>query len=310
MALPAAVAARANRASDLIREAETRRSGMPAAATPATPAAAADAASLQKKLEDTLAELKKAQDALQTLQGKYNAELPRAQAELRKATSDLKSATEKAAKLDADLKKKIETGEVTSLTPEMRKLLGEDFIKGIVQIAREVVGNEVAARVQPLADQFDELQRMTEEGFFVALDQLVPDWAVVNDQPEFEAWLGQVDPGTKRQRMALLRNAEKARQGYRAVEIFNAFKEGREIGVPKQPAGSDPLERRAEPGQGGGEEPNAEVDKDGKKIWAQSEIKKFYDDRRRGNYRGKEAEARSLEADIFAAQREGRVRAG
>lgn len=310
MALPAAVARRAEAANALVRTAEQQRSGAPASSTPASPAASVDAAALQKQLADTQAALEKAQTDFAALQRKLDVEGPRAAQQLREANAKLKAAEEKSAKLEAEVKKKIETGEVTSITPEMRKLLGEDFIKGMVMVAREVVGQEVVARLQPLADQFDELQLMTEEGFFVTLDELVPGWQVTNDDPKFDAWLREKDVGTGRPRMALLKSAEKARQGFRAVEIFKAYKEGREIGVPKQPAAEDPLARRAEPAQGGGGDVNVDLTPDGKKIWRQSEIKQFYDERRRGSWRGRDAEAKSTEVDIFAAQREGRVRPG
>lgn len=308
MALPQAVVRRAEAASRLITDAASARSGT--TTTPGNEPAAVDVATLQKQVTDANAALAKAQQALDTLQGKYNAEVPRAAEQLRKAQADLKAANDRAAKLEADLKKKYEAGDITSLSPEARKLLGEETVRGMVTIAREIADTTVNARLQPLADQFDQFQRMSEEGFFVTLDEFVPDWTAVNDDAKFDAWLREKDPATQRTRMQLLKSAEAARQGYRAAEIFKAFKEGREIGLPKANPADDPLARRVEPGAGGGGAADERVDDKGKKIWLQSEIRTFYDDRRRGKFHGKDAEARQLEEDIFAAQRESRVRPG
>jgi hypothetical protein len=51
-------------------------------------------------------------------------------------------------------------------------------------------------------------------------------------------------------------------------------------------------------------------DGSGKRVWSRAEISKFYKDRQDGKYAtpSKKDEGLRLEADIFAAQREGRIR--
>jgi hypothetical protein len=47
----------------------------------------------------------------------------------------------------------------------------------------------------------------------------------------------------------------------------------------------------------------------GKRVWTRAEIAQFYRDKSAGRFAKREAHAKKLEEDIFAAQREGRVRA-
>lgn len=313
MPLPAAVARKAERATDLIRQA----SGVPAStATPATPAAG-DVAALQKQIEQLSAELKKANEALASLQGKYNAEIPRTAGELRQTKAELKKAEERVKELQGQLTKKAEAFQVNSLDENERSLLGDSVIRATAKIAREAAEQAIAGstKFQELEERIDVFERMTDEAYIVTLDERVPDWERVNNDPAFVAWCNQPDPNTKRSRLDALKRAEALRQGHRVAEVFLAYKEGREIGVAKaaQPQ-PDPQRNRAEPQAGGADTTGAEhlFDDAGKRIWRRSEIKAFYDSKRAGTYRGPEgqAEAAKIENDIFAAQREGRVRAG
>jgi len=53
---------------------------------------------------------------------------------------------------------------------------------------------------------------------------------------------------------------------------------------------------------------DANSSQDGKPVYTHAEIKRFYNDVRRGAYAGRDADKARIEADMFAAQREGRVR--
>lgn len=315
MALPQAVARRAEAASALLREAETRRqpaapSATPApAATPASPAAA-DVATLQRQLTDTQEQLRKANARYDALQSKYDAEVPRAAADLRDAREKLKTANDRVTELEALLKRKVEAGEVTSLSKDEIDLMGPAMVAATSKIAREIIEASLDTRLKPINERFDQYERQSEAAYFATLNEGVPDFDVQNNDPAFIAWLNETDPVTQRIRFDLLKRADGARQGNRVVEIFRAFKEGREIGASSQPPPPNPLEHRQNPPEGGGGgQPDLKDDK-GKKIWQRAEIKAFYDAKARGEYRGpeKQARAREIEQDIFAAQKEGRIR--
>lgn len=316
--LPAAVRRRADEATRLLTESAARLNGAPQPAAvpqpiPSSPAAGADLATLQRQLADTQENLRKANERHDTLQAKYNAEVPRAAADLRTAKTDLLKAQARTQELEQAMQRRIETGDVNSLTDEEKKLLGPAMMLSIAKIAGEVVtrvvDSDLSKRLQPMNDRIDLFERMSEAAYWAVLEDGVPDWERVNDEPKFTAWLNQVDPTTQRTRMDLLKRAEAARQGNRIVEIFRAYKEQREIGALSAPANPapNPLEQRGiDPPPGGSAQP--ELDAQGRRIWKRTEIKAFYSDKAKGKYRGKEAEARDLELDIFAANKEHRVR--
>lgn len=294
MGLPEKVKAGADRAAELMLAANK---GQPQAPAPAkgTPV---DAAKLQADLATALENARQADTRYAVLQGKYNREVPDLQAKL-------KASNERVTELEALMKRKIESGEITSLSDDERRLMGEDMVKGTAKIAAEVTDARINASVAPLRKELDESRERQENAYYATLDEQFPEWEVQNKDPKFVAWLREVDPTSQRLRMDLVRRAEAGFNALRVAEVFRAFKEGREIGLPKA---ADPLERREEPGQNaaGGD---VTVDANGKKVWTRGMIAQFFRDKREGKYRGKEDEAHTIETDIFAAQRDGRVRA-
>jgi len=304
-ALPAAAQKGAEKAAALI--AATRSApgdGTPPAAPPAAPQPQPAAAPGAEAIAKVQADLEKAQRDLARL-NTISAGHGRARLE---AEERAKKAEARVKELEEATKRKIDAGEVTSITDEQRRLLGEDAVRATVQIAREVAAGEFDQRVRPLTDRFDQFEKMQEAQYFATLDDLVPDWELINNKPEFTAWLHQVDPTSARTRMDLIRTASGAWQGYRVAEIFRALKKGREIGARQDPARST-LETRVEPPPGGGSQPPIQDDPN-VRHWKRSDIKQFYRDKREGKWKGKDAEARTLETDINAAFREGRIRDG
>lgn len=318
MSLPRAVALKVERAHQLAASAAAARSTtLPAAPEGVTPApsptpqhaAGADVEALQRQLADTQENLRKANERFDTLRAKYDAEVPRAAADLRKLREELKTAQERTTELEALAARKFESGDISSLTDTERQLMGPDMVAASAKIAREVATSMVDARMKPLTDRVDQFERMSDTAYFLALDDGAPNWEAVNNDPKFLAWLNEVDPTTQRVRMDLIKRAEASRQGNRVVEIFRAFLEKREIGAPtpKVPA-DDPLSKRVDPPVGGSSTPDPVGDDANKRIWSRAEVAKFYDDKRKGVWRGKEAEARMIEQEIFAASKSGRVR--
>lgn len=170
----------------------------------------------------------------------------------------------------------------------------------------------VVPAVQNLAEQ----QKLTaQDRFLQQLTQAVPDWQTVNDDPRFHDWLRTIDPMTRIDRQTYLRDAELALDIERVVNIFRSAKDA--LGLNPSPAATPApaplpalspaqrLERQVAPGRASAATP-APQPKQGKQ-WTRADIAAFYDAKLRGQYKGREAEASALEADIFKAQREGRV---
>ena len=115
-------------------------------------------------------------------------------------------------------------------------------------------------------------------------------------------------------RQTYLADARNSLDLRRVVSVFNTWK--RETGVAPsvatqqqstQPSNVSRLEKQIAPGRTNAAtsapSPKAE------KLWTGADIAKFYDDRRNGKFKGREAEANAMVRDIFLAQRDGRIRA-
>lgn len=141
--------------------------------------------------------------------------------------------------------------------------------------------------------------------FWDAINVQVPDWRTVNDDPNFKAWLLAEDPVTGATRQQFL---TQARNDYNAMRVIAFFKEwkrqaaGGQTPAPNQTQAE--LERLVAPGASkGGTTPVTPE----KKTWTSADIAKFYADINRGVYANKLDERKKIEADLFAAQAEGRI---
>lgn len=265
--------------------------GTPAAAPTPASQAGADVGKLQADLTAAKAELAAANQRFIVLQGKYDREVPQLHREK-------KTLETRVAELDGLLKRKIDAGEITSLTAAERDLLGENTVKATAKIAGEVAAAAVDAKVQPLNEELARQQEARLQEYFATLDAGMPDWETQNKDPLFIAWLNEIDPKSQRLRKDLLVRADAALSGSGALEIFRAYREKREIGAPKV----ETLAGRESPGGGGGGDAGG-VDVTQAKVWTPSAVKQFYREKREGKYNANPDEARKIEQDIFVAQR-------
>ena len=311
MAAPQAVQDQAKRAEDLAAaQAPQHSETVQAAAEQSAPKNGAELENLQLKLA-------RADERFTVLTGKYNAEVPRYAQELR----GLKEEIAKLTRENEELKQKQAPQSSSILTPEKKTelegLYGPEMVHAFETIA--------SAAVQPLQKKFDEFKPVKEpekpanhepvretrddpspdlaaryEGM---LTQMVPTWRAQNDDQRFIAWLNLRDPTSGIPRMSMLQRHHDAMDAVHVAEIFKAFTEGREIGA----AAPSTSRVSIEPGPGGGDQ--LPGDQSGKKVYTRTEIKTFYTECAQGKYAGDKAkEASRIEADIFAAQREGRIR--
>lgn len=231
------------------------------------------------------------------IQGKYNVEVPA----LRKEIADLKqqiAATSSAQQGSAVQRAQDAVAELTQAEID-------EFGPDLVNLIKRVAGSAAAAQTSQ-SDQGDlqtiksELSQLREEQqqdaqarFWATLEEQVPDFRAINANPAFLAWLAEVDPMSGAARQQLLANAQHALDPYRVATIFRSFAGA----APKKPTIPDelvqPRQSRAAPA-----EPSAA------KTWTRAEITQFYRDK--ASMPADKAAA--LEADIFAAQAQGRIR--
>jgi hypothetical protein len=312
MTLPAAVQKKVARAVELTTAAAAER--LAAETPPAKPAASAQAPAsgtpattpeqqlkdAQAKVQQLTESLAKAEQQNRVLKGKYDTEVPRLTVELKTTQETVKELERKAAP--------VKPGTVRSVTDAERTSFGEDLIALIAKSATEIAEDKIREHLKPYDERINVLSSQTEAQFFATLDALCPGWVEQNDLAEFNLWLNGEDPGTGRSRMDRIKRAEALKQGHLVAEIFNAFREKREIGAraPKPETGP---ESQLTPASDGGNAPPP-VEEETGKIYTRAEVTQFYRDKREGKYRGKEGEAKArvIELDLAAASREGRIR--
>ena len=148
------------------------------------------------------------------------------------------------------------------------------------------------------------------------LDEAVPNWRAINEAPEFFAWLDAPDPFSGTRRHNMMATAYDQGQGPRVSAFFRAFAQ-EHTAQPAAPraasahtpaqagAGPVPLDTLAAPGRSRQVAPGAPSEK---RIFTKAEITAFYRDKTAGRYAHDPARAAQIEAAIFDASREGRVR--
>ena len=255
-----------------------------------------------------------------SLQGMYNAEVPRLHAERRELTNRVQQLEQLLASMTAKPSEQAETPAEKLITEQDIEDYG-DSIDVMRRVFREEAGalkqenaqlrqmlQQMQANVVPKVQQLSQRQAVSsEQAFWAELQTAVPDWQDINTSQEFQSWLLEVDPLTGVPRQTYLEDAQRNLDARRVVNFFTAWKG--QAGVPnarstRTAQSASELEKQVAPGRGrsGGNKTAGEP-----KTYTQEDIKRFFTDVQKGKYKGKETERDRIERDIFAAQREGRI---
>jgi len=255
-----------------------------------------------------------------SLQGMYNAEVPRLHAERRELTNRVQQLEQLLASMTAKPSGQAETPAEKLITEQDIEDYG-DSIDVMRRVFREEAGalkqenaqlrqmlQQMQANVVPKVQQLSQRQAVSsEQAFWAELQTAVPDWQDINTSREFQSWLLEVDPLTNVPRQTYLEDAQRNLDARRVVNFFTAWKG--QAGVPnarstRTAQSASELEKQVAPGRGrsGGNKTAGEP-----KTYTQEDIKRFFTDVQKGKYKGKETERDRIERDIFAAQREGRI---
>jgi len=255
-----------------------------------------------------------------SLQGMYNAEVPRLHADRRELTNRVQQLEQLLASMTAKPSEQAETPAEKLITEQDIEDYG-DSIDVMRRVFREEAGalkqenaqlrqmlQQMQANVVPKVQQLSQRQAVSsEQAFWAELQTAVPDWQDINTSREFQSWLLEVDPLTGVPRQTYLEDAQRNLDARRVVNFFTAWKG--QAGVPnarstRTAQSASELEKQVAPGRGrsGGNKTAGEP-----KTYTQEDIKRFFTDVQKGKYKGKETERDRIERDIFAAQREGRI---
>jgi hypothetical protein len=206
------------------------------------------------------------------------------------------------------------------ITPEEENDYGSDFLNVVGKRAKEemlpiVKGYEakIAELEAKLVGVNGYVEQDAKSRMESSLDSRVPNWRDVNFDPNFISWLKLPDPYSGAIRHELLKAAYSRNDTPRVLAFFNGFlaeeaavdPASTETGRSQAPA-KPSLENFAAPGRAKtaaasgapAEKPN----------FTRAQIAKFYAESAAGKFRGKEAEKNRIEAQIFEAEREGRIK--
>jgi hypothetical protein len=254
-----------------------------------------------------------------SLQGMYNAEVPRLAAEKRELTNRVQQLEQLIASMNAAPAPQQEPAQklVTEQDLEdygdsidvMRRVFREEMASKDAEIGElKNLVRQMQGTVVPQVHQLSQNYAVSnEQRFWADLQTAVPDWQEINGNKEFQAWLLEVDPLTGIARQTYLDDAQRNMDARRVANFFTAWKglTGKtDARTSREPQSASELERQVAPGKGrsGGAKPQGEA-----KTYTSEDIKKFFSDVQKGKYKGRETERDRIERDIFAAQREGRI---
>ncbi len=252
-----------------------------------------------------------------TLQGMYNAEVPRLHSQNRELAARVNELERLLASLNtpqpaqASVEKLITDKDVEEYGDSidvMRRVSREEAAAYQSRINQlEQLVRNMQASVLPKVEQLSQRQAVSaEQVFWSELNAYVPEWQAINENPDFRSWLLEVDPLTGIARQTYLEDAQRNLDSRRVANFFTSWSgnSGQSVAHSNRKASATQLEKQVAPGKGKatGAAPAAT-----QVTYSPADIKMFFDEVRAGRYKGREAERDRIERDIFAAQREGRI---
>lgn len=253
-----------------------------------------------------------------TLQGMYNAEVPRLHQQNREMTQRVQQMEQLLASLSAQqtaaapaaptkILSDADVAEYGESIDVMRKVSREEVgavmqrLDAMEQILRQMQVN-VVPQVQAVAQR---QQMSAEQQFWADLSQAVPSFRDINSSPDFQNWLLEADPLTGITRQTYLEDAQRVLDSRRVANFFRTWMEmNGQAAVAQSKGSASELEKQVAPGRAkSAGTPAANTGK----TYSPKDIEKFFNDVRAGKYKGREQERDRIERDIFSAQRENRI---
>jgi hypothetical protein len=257
-----------------------------------------------------------------TLQGMYNAEVPRLHQQNREMQQRLQQmeqllssmATPQSAPAAAAPEKLVTENDVAEYGDSievMRRVSREELSSLMHRLAQvETALKQVNTSIVPQVQAVAQRQAVSaEQQFWADLTSAVPTWRDTNDNSDFQSWLLEADPLTGITRQTYLEDAQRSLDSARVANFFRTWQaQNGQVPVAQSagqtPAATSELEKQVSPGRsrsaGTASQPKG-------KMYTPNDITKFFNDVRSGKYKGREQERDRIERDIFAAQRENRI---
>lgn len=248
-----------------------------------------------------------------TLQGLFNAEVPKLQTQVKDLSAKYQEAIERLENVAKQQETQARPDQQATANPKDIEDFGSDLVEMVQRQTQHVLGS-VAQKLDGVVANFEKrlaqveqalkgtsqtVAMTAEEMFFSKLAQVVPDWEQINSNDAWLAWLGEADPVYGQPRQVALDAAQKSMDVNRVAAVFNAFKGT----LPKTPK-TNPLEKQVSP-KAAASAPPVPTDKP---TFTEQQIAAFYKDVALGKYRGRDADVARTEQMINDAIADGRVR--
>lgn len=270
------------------------------------------------------------------LQGKYNAEVPRLQAQLNDLMSVNADLRNRMAELEvratAASTKPAATAGGSSLAPitdEEVKAFGPDLYDFIQRAAAQIAAKEVASYTADVKSKIRQVEETTStvatsmaqsarERLFAALTEAVPNWNTLNSDPKFLEWLDQADPFSGRIRGQMLKEAYGKNDAQRVITFFTRFLQENAAVSTTSDGPATPPANAGEPQRDLSEftapgtpktGPAGAPKEGGKRVWTRPELRALYAKRNEYARRGKPIpeSLQKEERDLAKALAEGRI---
>lgn len=240
-------------------------------------------------------------------------EMNRTVSDLRGVMATMNAAPAAPAEMHFEKPKLVTDAEIAEWSPELMDVIE----RAAQQIAQPQI-DALKAQIEQLGGSVGKVQETfgqnARERMISTLDgssELVGDWRALNEHPDFIAWLQNIDPLSGLLRHDLLKQAWNANDASRVAASFASFlKETNPVAPPPAPApapapaAKPTLASLAAPGPSRAAPPSGPAEPE---IITRADISRFYADQAAGRFRGREAEAKAYEAQIFEATRSGRI---
>ena len=207
------------------------------------------------------------------------------------------------------------------ITDEDRQNYGDDLI----DLARRAAMDSVQPQLSHLEEEnkrlTNQVRNTAKRELFITLDGKLPNWRAINNSIQFKSWLRLPNLYTGRIRGQMLQDGVAGANAPVVIQLFKDFlaeanatgqmvpapqiEQTAPLASPRAPAVA--LETLAAPGRARPPSGDSQTSVD-KPIYTRAQISKFYEDSRKGLYAGRQADYDAMQADLTAAQREGRIR--
>lgn len=246
------------------------------------------------------------QQRYQTLQGIHRADVDRLngqvatlQSTITELTAKVEAATKPPAPEPAPAAKLVTDSDLEAFGPDLVDLIRRATAEAVapVQEKLDAAQAELARTKGTVEDVATTQTKSNKTALLDELTKAVPDWQDVNVNPAFLQWLGQNDPLSGLQRQTLLDSALAQFDAARVATLFNTWK-STQTPAPPAPAPAptpDTLAAQVQPGSSRGQIPPQPA---AVKQWSPQAIEAHYHALARGDFKGREAEAAKIEAEI------------